>query len=453
MASAHGSVHVARREWLAVLAAIMTADPAAAVEAARVPSCLVELVGQLDSDDAAVRRDAASTLAAAAAAAEGRPQRLDILRQAEALPGLAALLAREGTAAQCPAGCATCWGAAAAADALTAASGGAAAGELGRRLMAALVSLVAIAHQLEAPGAPSLLESEEGASFLALPRALTAAAQQSPSLRWRLSTAAAPVLLRATAHALAKGLSRSGGGGGGGGDAGAGPDAGAPGRQEGAVAFAHLEALAVGGAISRGALTPRERADVARRAALAAAPGLEAALRLRCGALRARGAAAAPAVQDVGGADGGGGFGAGAELTVLTGLLRLLSPPPSATQAAAAAAGEPRGAAAASAPARNEEPPAPSSGGSGSGGAGPSGGGAPGVQQGPAAVTAQPPLPGCLHCGSAAGPGGARLKVCRGCRAVRFCSQDCYVCAWRGGHREACAALRAAREEEGGAAS
>ncbi|KAI8470849.1 MAG: hypothetical protein J3K34DRAFT_458659 [Monoraphidium minutum] len=385
------------REWLAILAAIMTADPAAAVAAARTPCCVVELIGQLDSDDAAMRRDAASALGAAAAA-EGRPQQLDILRQTEVLPGLAALLAREGAAAPCPGGCAACWGAAAAADALTAASGGAAAGELGRRLMAAPQSLFAIAHQLEAPGAPSL------------------------------------------------GTPTGGGGGGGGGNAGAGPDAGAPGRasqrnrvlgeslslqifgwaflattgQE-AAAAAHLQALAAAGAISRGALTPRESSDATRHAALAAAPGLEAALR-RCGCGGGRGRRRAACGGGTGSGAGAGGTGGADDGGGRRAERRRSHQHPSAAGGA------------------------PSGGGSGSGGAGPSGGGAPGVQQGPVAAAAHPPPSGCLHCGSAVGPGGARLKVCRGCRAVRFCSQDCYVRAWRGGHRAACAALRAARE-------
>ncbi|KAI8470189.1 MAG: hypothetical protein J3K34DRAFT_421311 [Monoraphidium minutum] len=52
----------------------------------------------------------------------------------------------------------------------------------------------------------------------------------------------------------------------------------------------------------------------------------------------------------------------------------------------------------------------------------------------------------CLQCGAATAPGGGPLKVCRGCRAVRFCSEECLRLAWRAGHKEACAALRAARQ-------
>jgi hypothetical protein len=51
----------------------------------------------------------------------------------------------------------------------------------------------------------------------------------------------------------------------------------------------------------------------------------------------------------------------------------------------------------------------------------------------------------CAVCGKTVAD-GVRLRLCRGCRAARFCSDACYKAGWRGGHRQECkAAQEAAR--------
>lgn len=52
----------------------------------------------------------------------------------------------------------------------------------------------------------------------------------------------------------------------------------------------------------------------------------------------------------------------------------------------------------------------------------------------------------CAGCAKAAG-NGVRLKVCTGCRAAPFCSQECYKAAWKAGHRQECKAAQAAAAE------
>jgi hypothetical protein len=58
------------------------------------------------------------------------------------------------------------------------------------------------------------------------------------------------------------------------------------------------------------------------------------------------------------------------------------------------------------------------------------------------ATPAQPPHC-CGACGKTAAD-GARLRLCGGCRAARFCSDACYKAAWRAGHRRECKAAMAA---------
>jgi hypothetical protein len=67
----------------------------------------------------------------------------------------------------------------------------------------------------------------------------------------------------------------------------------------------------------------------------------------------------------------------------------------------------------------------------------------------PSATTTHPDRC-CAMCGAASGAGGGLLRLCSGCRSVRYCSQDCYKAGWKGGHRQECAALAAAREAGGG---
>lgn len=73
------------------------------------------------------------------------------------------------------------------------------------------------------------------------------------------------------------------------------------------------------------------------------------------------------------------------------------------------------------------------------------------------ASAAQPPaaLPAaqqCARCGKGA-EDGTRLKLCRGCRAALFCSQECYLAAWAAGHRQECKAAQAAAAARAAAAA
>jgi hypothetical protein len=55
----------------------------------------------------------------------------------------------------------------------------------------------------------------------------------------------------------------------------------------------------------------------------------------------------------------------------------------------------------------------------------------------------------CAFCGTAAAGGGPRLRLCRGCRAAHFCSDACYKAGWKGGHKQQCQAMQAARQQAG----
>jgi hypothetical protein len=68
-----------------------------------------------------------------------------------------------------------------------------------------------------------------------------------------------------------------------------------------------------------------------------------------------------------------------------------------------------------------------------------------------AGVPAAPPAAGaaaaserCAECGT-----GGRLRLCRGCRAVRYCGEECARRAWKGGHRAECLAAQAAGQQAG----
>jgi hypothetical protein len=54
--------------------------------------------------------------------------------------------------------------------------------------------------------------------------------------------------------------------------------------------------------------------------------------------------------------------------------------------------------------------------------------------------------PYCAECGKTA-EDGVRLRLCRGCRAARYCSDACYKAAWKGGHRQQCEAAREAQRQ------
>ncbi|KAI8473915.1 MAG: hypothetical protein J3K34DRAFT_518623 [Monoraphidium minutum] len=57
----------------------------------------------------------------------------------------------------------------------------------------------------------------------------------------------------------------------------------------------------------------------------------------------------------------------------------------------------------------------------------------------------------CAACGRAAAP-GVQLKLCVGCRSVRYCSEACAKAAWPAGHREECRELKAQRKAAAAAA-
>jgi hypothetical protein len=51
----------------------------------------------------------------------------------------------------------------------------------------------------------------------------------------------------------------------------------------------------------------------------------------------------------------------------------------------------------------------------------------------------------CAACGAAKASGGAKLRRCAGCRAVRYCSAACQKAHWRE-HRAACEAAQRAQQ-------
>ncbi|KIZ06373.1 hypothetical protein MNEG_1573, partial [Monoraphidium neglectum] len=62
----------------------------------------------------------------------------------------------------------------------------------------------------------------------------------------------------------------------------------------------------------------------------------------------------------------------------------------------------------------------------------------------PAAGAAAAASERCAECGT-----GGRLRLCRGCRAVRYCGEECARRAWKGGHRAECLAAQAAGQAAG----
>ncbi len=62
-------------------------------------------------------------------------------------------------------------------------------------------------------------------------------------------------------------------------------------------------------------------------------------------------------------------------------------------------------------------------------------------------------LPGCANpaCGNVDGgsEAGLPLKACARCGAVAYCSRECQLQAWRSGHKDACAQMKAAADRGG----
>jgi hypothetical protein len=66
----------------------------------------------------------------------------------------------------------------------------------------------------------------------------------------------------------------------------------------------------------------------------------------------------------------------------------------------------------------------------------------------PLAQPQEPPVPACAGCGRAGAPGsGVRLRLCRGCRQVRYCGEECMRQQWPG-HRAVCRAAQAAAKQK-----
>jgi hypothetical protein len=66
------------------------------------------------------------------------------------------------------------------------------------------------------------------------------------------------------------------------------------------------------------------------------------------------------------------------------------------------------------------------------------------------AAAARPPNH-CHHCGKVAGVGDPSFKVCGGCKAVRFCGDECRLAGWKAGHKAECKRGSAAAAEAGSA--
>ncbi|PNH06619.1 hypothetical protein TSOC_006988 [Tetrabaena socialis] len=63
------------------------------------------------------------------------------------------------------------------------------------------------------------------------------------------------------------------------------------------------------------------------------------------------------------------------------------------------------------------------------------------VERAPLPPPPPPPEDACAHPACGAGMSEAKLALCGGCRAARYCSQKCQAEHWRAGHREACGRL------------
>lgn len=46
----------------------------------------------------------------------------------------------------------------------------------------------------------------------------------------------------------------------------------------------------------------------------------------------------------------------------------------------------------------------------------------------------------CHHCRAASGPADPPMQVCGGCKAVRFCGEECMRAGWKAGHKAECKA-------------
>ncbi|KAI8471609.1 MAG: hypothetical protein J3K34DRAFT_458247 [Monoraphidium minutum] len=467
--------------WLELLASLVEATERATGEVAAVPGALAALVRFLNSADDSDRAAAAHVVAAVAAPPAGTR-----------MPGSSRV----------------CWTALVAGGALMKASndcGPWAKGALQALLIASPGALAAAARKLDAAEPASLIDTP----VLSILHALLGSSQDSDPQPWRVSAAALPALTPAIARALAACLECGTAPGGEPGAAAASvrnlrlsADLCAaisgwlllPGGHASAAA---VETAAAASAQCTGRdMSPRECMAAACSAALAAAPSLEAVLRRRVEALQADAATVAAseassqaaeawALARVSGLVGTASAGApvqppastyaGRELAVLCtvqGVLAACSvvamtPAAADAGAAAEAAGAGAGrdrvneAACSSRLRQQEQPPRPSagSGRSSSGGGGDrssssgaaaaasDAGGVQGSELASAAGLAGQPGLSCLQCSGAAAPGGGPLLLCRGCRSVRFCSDECQKLGWGAGHKAQCPALRAARKQ------
>jgi hypothetical protein len=67
------------------------------------------------------------------------------------------------------------------------------------------------------------------------------------------------------------------------------------------------------------------------------------------------------------------------------------------------------------------------------------------------------PHSSCHHCGKVAGAGNPSFQVCSGCKAVRYCGEECRLAGWKAGHKAECkkasAAAGSTAEGRGGSSS
>ncbi|KAI8472905.1 MAG: hypothetical protein J3K34DRAFT_502069 [Monoraphidium minutum] len=411
-----------------LLAALVGARPAALAEAEAAPGALAAAVGLMGGSSREAR---VAALAVVRGVARGVAASRAALLRLPALAALAALLQREADAGACPGGCAKCSSAFAAAAGLTLDKADA-------RTLAALLAgtpgaLAAVAQQLEAAVPSVLMDSDLEALVFGL---CVTCSDNGEELGWRLSAAAAPALLPTAARALAACLAASGGGGGAFGGGGGGDS----------VASVAWTTMRESRTIRNLAQTLSRLIDGwrhvpdERRAAMAAAAGwgaeasasAAACVRAATGAARA----AAPGLQAAL-LQGAAALRAAQEPTA--------TPPPSGGPVAAAEAAAVEAATESSGGGSSRHS---SGGGSGASGSDASGSGcSPSEATQAAAATpapAPPPL-SCLQCGGATMADGARLKLCKGCRSVRFCSDACLNLGWKAGHKAQCVALKAAR--------
>ncbi|KAI8470199.1 MAG: hypothetical protein J3K34DRAFT_510809 [Monoraphidium minutum] len=460
--------------WLGLLeGVVMFGGAAAAAGMAAAPGALAALVRTLGGGQAQLAHTAARTLAAIVV--HGSPQAFSALLQLPTLTALTALLRREGVGHLCRRNVCECPSACAVAAALVK-HNEAAARTLVTLLVTAPGALSAIAQVLEAAAPSFCLSSGLYNIPWFLNKLLEAAppCSREPCSRVVLRLALLPAVARALATCLRSDPTPAG-------QPLADPEGlKADGDRSYATAYLGLALFTMiewmplhheeGGGTAAGAPaggsgapqaaapSPGPRAAAVAEA-LAVAPGLEAALRRRAQALEQ--AAEAPQARHSGVRSGESGGDQQAdvgdsiatpdwvvkamatELNCIRSLMRrfaaLATVAPGASQAAAAAVAETvpngtaGGAGGSSGGAGSSRGDGGDDRGGGSGGSGSDRGGTRGTSgsgQGPAKLS-------CVQCGAAAAPDGGPLKLCRGCRSVRFCSEACLRLAWRAGHKAA----------------